>query len=350
MPPDRARRPPRVFLSYAHDTDAHGSDTHREAVRDLWILLRANGVDAQIDRVAAEQRQDWTLWMEEQVAAADHILVIASPAYKQRAGADADPGEGRGVQYEARLIRNLFYKNQSDLQRFLPVVLPGGDLVDVPDFLTPAIATVYRVSAFTIAGAETLLRVLHGLPSEVQPELGPVPDLPTRGHTLSRPAAVRGEGIGTTTPTTTAGAALPLHHRVDVAVRAGDGGLQTTVSLAGSRLGEPHTGRLPSGIERCWDNLDLPVATDRLAHLGAGLWTALFDENTTRLLLELVDTTLVGTTLDLVFHLDEPVSWLPVEILRIPTDHRLLATLAGVWITPAWPGSTGRRSGRCPGR
>ena len=55
-----------MFLSYAHDSDAH-----REAVRDLWILLRSNGVDARIDRVAAEQRQDWTSWMEREVDAAE---------------------------------------------------------------------------------------------------------------------------------------------------------------------------------------------------------------------------------------------------------------------------------------
>src|SRR6185437_3587298 len=53
---------PRVFISYAHD-----SDDHRELVRDLWVFLCAHGVDARIDRVAAEQREDWTLWMERQV-------------------------------------------------------------------------------------------------------------------------------------------------------------------------------------------------------------------------------------------------------------------------------------------
>ena len=173
-------RVPRVFISYAHDCD-----THRETVRDLWIFLRAHGVDARIDRVAAEQRTDWTLWMERQVTEADRILIIASRAYRKRAGHEADPGGGAGVQYEARLIRNLFYQDQSALHRFLPVVLPGGSPDDLPAFLTPAVATVYRVSAFTVAGAETLLRVLHDRPGEVEPTLGPVPDLPTRGHTFS---------------------------------------------------------------------------------------------------------------------------------------------------------------------
>jgi hypothetical protein len=80
---------PRVFISYAHE-----SAEHREAVRALWLFLRANGVDAQLDQLAAGQRQDWTLWMEKEIAAADHILVVASPAYRRRAGAAADADEG----------------------------------------------------------------------------------------------------------------------------------------------------------------------------------------------------------------------------------------------------------------
>lgn len=58
--------PPRVFISYAHD-----SDDHLEKVRDLWVFLCANGVEAHIDRVAAQERQGWTMWMERQIAEAD---------------------------------------------------------------------------------------------------------------------------------------------------------------------------------------------------------------------------------------------------------------------------------------
>ena len=157
-------RAPQVFISYAHD-----SDTHRELVRDLWVFLCANGVDARIDRVAVEQRQDWALWMEQQVTEADRILIVASPAYKRRAGYDADPAVGRGVQWEARLIRDLYYRNQSDRSRFLPIVLPGGSIDDVPGFLTPATSTVYGVSDFSVAGAEALLRVIHHRPGEGPP-------------------------------------------------------------------------------------------------------------------------------------------------------------------------------------
>ena len=74
--------PVRVFISYAHDDAAHG-----ERVRDFWLFLRANGIDARLDLPAAEQRQDWAQWMTRQVRDADRIVVVASPAV---------PAAGRG--------------------------------------------------------------------------------------------------------------------------------------------------------------------------------------------------------------------------------------------------------------
>jgi hypothetical protein len=103
-----------VFITYAHE-----SETHEEAMRDLWLLLRRNGIDARLDRTAAEWRQDWPLWMIEQVREAELVLVVASPGYKKRAEGFAAPDEGRGVQFEATLIREEFYR---DPQRWDPQV------------------------------------------------------------------------------------------------------------------------------------------------------------------------------------------------------------------------------------
>ena len=148
-------------------------------MREFWVFLRQNGVDARLDLVAAQQRVDWTEWMTREVRDADYVLVAASAAYKRRAEGDAEAQEGRGVQWEARLIRNLFYRDQeAGLERFLPVVLPGGSADDIPLWLAPAAATYYRVTAFTVAGAEGLLRVLTGQPQIVMPQLGTVPTLP----------------------------------------------------------------------------------------------------------------------------------------------------------------------------
>ena len=110
-------------------------------------------------------RVDWAEWMTQEVQDADRVLVIASPAYKRRAEGDAGPAEGRGVQWEARLIRDLFYADQqAGLRRFVPVVLPGCSQADIPVWLSPASATHYQVDEFTVAGAEDLLRVLTGQP------------------------------------------------------------------------------------------------------------------------------------------------------------------------------------------
>ena len=171
--------PVRVFVSYAHDDVAH-----QERVRDFWLFLRANGIDARLDLPAAERRQDWAQWMTREVRDADRIVVVASPEYRRRAEGDAGPDEGRGVQWEARLIRDRFYADQdAGLQLVLPVVLPGGSAEDLPLWLAPASATHYPVTGYTVAGAEALLRVLTGQPlgDRAGPGRGPAPAAPRHG-------------------------------------------------------------------------------------------------------------------------------------------------------------------------
>ena len=65
----------RVFISYAYDDPGHEG-----RVRELWVFLRACGVDARLDLAAARDRVDWAGWMTREVRDADRVLVIASPA------------------------------------------------------------------------------------------------------------------------------------------------------------------------------------------------------------------------------------------------------------------------------
>jgi hypothetical protein len=76
--------PVRVLISYAHDS-ADAAPGHQERVRRLWTFLRECGIDAQLDVLAANRQRDWTAWMDEQLRAARFVLVVASPAYKERA-------------------------------------------------------------------------------------------------------------------------------------------------------------------------------------------------------------------------------------------------------------------------
>jgi hypothetical protein len=305
------RRAPRVFISYAHE-----SDEHAEAVRDLWIFLRAQGIDARLDRVAAQQRQDWALWMADQVRETDHVLVIASPAYRKRAEGRVGPDEGRGVQFEARLIRDAFYAHQDDLGRFVPVVLPGQSEEGVPDFLAPATCTVYRVSGCTLAGAESLVRLLLGQPAETEPPIGTPPKLGRRGHTLSG-AGLRHKVV--------------LHVQPEIDYSGVVGGIRTRTMLAGTLLGE-QTAPLPPGWQTCWRELDSPTGAERLVVLGQRLWRVLLDEASGQRLVALIDHSPVGSAVDVTVHLAQEVTGLPVELLRLP-DGRLAATVAGVRFT-----------------
>jgi hypothetical protein len=83
------------------------------------------------------------------------------------------------VQWEARLIRDEFHAAQDDLQKFVPVVLPGQTVKGVPDFLAPSTNTVYFVKDFSLAGAEKLLRFLLEQPEFVDVPLGVPPTFET---------------------------------------------------------------------------------------------------------------------------------------------------------------------------
>ncbi|MGW4513438.1 TIR domain-containing protein [Streptomyces sp. NPDC004393] len=169
---------PRVFISYAHEDDG---GAHADQVRELYRLLRANHVDAQLDRIAAEQRQNWPSWMRVEAKEGDFALVVASPAYKRRAEGTEVPGVGRGVAWETGLLQDYVYRHPLTWHRHvITVVLPGGSPDELPDYLLPASVPPLVVDPITLKGAERLLRYLLGQPYEIEPELGPRPVLPPR--------------------------------------------------------------------------------------------------------------------------------------------------------------------------
>ena len=289
--------PPRVFVSYAHDDDAHV-----ERVRDFWLFLRANGVDARLDLSAAEERQDWAQWTTREVRDADRILVVASPGYRRRDAGDAEPGEGRGVQFEARLIRDRFYDDQkAGLKLVLPVVLPGCSADDLPSWLAPASATRYTVTDYTVAGAEKLLRALTGQPGETVPDLGTVPYLPPRGTGpagLTRPA---------------------LRTQVVIEARVADDGQVTSEVWLGGSLLCQRQAPLPVEVARVWGALRMPalVAAERVAEAGRRLAGTLFDDAAQRVLAAVADRLQPGDSVEIGLAAEGSLLWLPVELTRL---------------------------------
>ena len=276
-------------------------------VRELWVFLRACGVDARLDLAAAQDRVDWAAWMTREVRDADRVLVIASPAYKRRAEGDAEPDEGRGVQWEARLIRDLFYADQKKgMARFVPVVLPGGSAEDIPLWLAPASATHYRVSEFTVAGAESLLRALTSQPTVLVPKLGSVPPLPPLVAGTRVAAGLAGRP--------------GMHLEVVIEATVSEGVAESAVWVAGSLAGRSR-GPLPPQVTEVWAALRLPgtVAAERLTTAGRALVGVLLGSDAEVVVAELLEQMTGQDTAEVVLCADGDALGLPVELLRLRT-------------------------------
>jgi hypothetical protein len=77
--PDTQKPPPRVFISYAHE-----SPKHEERVLELADKLREYGIDAIIDQYEPTPQEGWPRWMVRQLEDADYVLMICTPAYHRR--------------------------------------------------------------------------------------------------------------------------------------------------------------------------------------------------------------------------------------------------------------------------
>lgn len=106
--------PPRVFISYAWgDEDAW--------VEEFATRLRADGVDARLDRWELHPGDEIAAFMEEQVRESNFVLFICTPKFK----AKADERKG-GVGYEAMIATAEVMAKHEDVRRkFIPVHRAG---------------------------------------------------------------------------------------------------------------------------------------------------------------------------------------------------------------------------------
>jgi hypothetical protein len=163
-----------VFLSYAHDDDAHKSN-----VLVLATELRLCGIDVKFDLWHENDRQDWYAWMLHWIRTADFVIVVASPRYREVGDGTAPADRNRGVQAEAAQIRELLYRNRAERTlKLLPVILPGRSRDELPDFVQPYTASHFTLESITKDGMERLLRAITAQPRHVPPALGEIPTLP----------------------------------------------------------------------------------------------------------------------------------------------------------------------------
>lgn len=156
-------RNPTALISYSHD-----SQEHEQAVLELCNRLRTRGVDAFIDQfLPGAPSEGWPLWMERQIEQRDFTLMVCTEPYRRRVMEIEAGGIGRGVVWEARILRNLLYQDAERHGRIIPVLLESDAVAFVP--------TVFRGNFYDVSdehGFEGLLRHLLREPGAMPAPLG----------------------------------------------------------------------------------------------------------------------------------------------------------------------------------
>lgn len=163
--------PPKVFISYSHDTVAH-----QERVLDLADRLRADGIDAEIDQYNDASPEGWPRWCERQIEAADAVLMVCTETYHRRVKGEEAPGKGLGAVWEAAIIRQLIYEAGTVSSKFVPVLFTDG----APEHIPTPIKGWSRYVVDSEDGYEHLYRRLTGQPRLPRPALGTIRTLPAR--------------------------------------------------------------------------------------------------------------------------------------------------------------------------
>jgi hypothetical protein len=214
--------PRTALVSWSHSDpgwDDAARQRHLSDVHTFTDLLRASGVDADVDLYHFTEGVDWTRWGPSLVASLDVILVVCSHGWRVAWEGNGDPTMGAGAAAEADALKSLYNRDRSEfVRRVRLVLLPNSSSDDVPNGLD--MVTRYRLSSIDQAGVVDLLRDLTGQPRFAPAPLGPVPALP-----LEPPSSA----VGPTPPNASASAGLrfrPLDSATGITWRGDwDGGV-----------------------------------------------------------------------------------------------------------------------------
>ena len=171
--------PPRVFISYAHEPD---DPAHGERVLAVADRLRDDGLESRLDQYVDVPKKGWRLWMEDEIEAADFVLMVATATYERRRRGKEErggnPGGGKGVRWEGAIIGQALYEARLENTKFIPVVFAEDDRKHVAPFLRDF--PTYSVA--TEQGYDTLYRRLTGQPELEAPPIGEIRERPPRGR------------------------------------------------------------------------------------------------------------------------------------------------------------------------
>jgi len=160
--------PPKVFISYSHD-----SDTHKNWVLKLATDLRELGIDITLDQWDLSAGQDMAVFMENSVARAERVLLVCTEEFVNKANARRG-----GVGYEC-VISSAEILAFVDTKKFVPLLREVNKAGELPKFLGPRKYLNFSDDATYSVRIDDLAKELHGLIGTTKPPLGPNPFIAT---------------------------------------------------------------------------------------------------------------------------------------------------------------------------
>jgi hypothetical protein len=156
--------PPKVFVSYSHDDNAH-----KDWVLALATRLVANGVNIILDQWDLTLGSDLPRFMESGLSEADRILSICTNRYVGK----ANNGEG-GVGYE-KMILTAQLMQDIKTDRIIPIVRANDLNQPMPVFLSSRVYIDFRDDIMYETKYAELIREIHGEKVRPRPSLGKNP-------------------------------------------------------------------------------------------------------------------------------------------------------------------------------
>lgn len=161
---------PKVFISYSWE-----DKEHKDWVRSLTDQLIENGIDATLDQYDLTLGDRLPQFMEQSITAADYVLIICTPTYKEK----ADNRQG-GVGYEGHIISGELFSKGNE-HKFIPVIRKGNVRTAIPTYLSGKLGIDLTGKTDYVSNFRDLVTTLWG--GRKKPLLGRKPEYVTNRRT-----------------------------------------------------------------------------------------------------------------------------------------------------------------------
>lgn len=155
---------PKVFISYAHDTEQFS-----DKVLEFSHILRKHNIDANIDQYEECPPEGWTRWMDNQIENSDYVLIVCTQQYYNKV-TNYKSREGKGVNWELSIIYQHLYESCCNNTKFIPIIFN--------DYNTTKILKPLQSSTYYYVDREKdfkkLCNRIKGIKNTIKPPLGDV--------------------------------------------------------------------------------------------------------------------------------------------------------------------------------